>query len=102
MRVSARAVATTIVVAMPLVVPAVATARASGKRIRPHTIVLHRAKLMSHGHNAFRPSLADLTLFLAGGESSITALSTTLAIQPHEGLSPTASARGPPDAAKNL
>ena len=73
-RLTVSATASTFVVALPLILPTVAAAHASGKRLPGHAVGLHAAQAGAHGpHSApFHP--ADLTVSPAairGGAESV-------------------------------
>src|SRR2546423_2750674 len=99
---SAAVAVSTFALALPLTLPAIARAHTSGRLgAGPHPIALHAAKFSSHGHQVSRSYPADLTACSTSTEFSVQPLSAVSTIRPHERLTPTASARGPPEAAEN-
>jgi hypothetical protein len=99
---SAAIAASTFVLALPMVLPAIARARASVRRgTASYWIAPHGAAFSSHKHHIAPSYPADLTVLAAGRELSSNPLRAISAVQPHERLAPATSARGPPSVSNN-
>lgn len=94
---TATVAASTFALVMPLALPTVAGARASGRPgAATHRIVPHAAKSNSHNSHPFRSDRVELTAFSTRIEFSVRPLHAASAFHPPERRTPTASARGPP------
>jgi hypothetical protein len=94
--------ASTLALALPVALPANARTQVSaGRGGKSQRVALPAATVSSHGHPMSLPHPADLIAFPARTDFRAVPVSTGSVVYPHERLTPTVSARGPPGGAGN-